>query len=80
VRALVDLIFNPPLEAVDDDGQVIEYIQVDRRARLELMKPHWWYTIFARKLPCGCVRRWWGTFTLYVHDCPQHGLSVKETP
>jgi hypothetical protein len=63
VSTLFDLIRNPPLEFVDDDGTVCDRFRVSRRERLELMRPHWTYTILARELACGCTQRWWGTIT-----------------
>jgi hypothetical protein len=75
IRALWDLVRNPPLEFVDfvdDEETVVDRFTVTRRERLEIMKPHWWYTTLARELPCGCTRRWWGRFTLYNAACQKH--------
>jgi hypothetical protein len=72
IRAAWELVRNPPLEFVDDDDIVVDSWQASRRERWELMKPHWWYTTFARELSCGCTRRWWGTVTLYDASCQKH--------
>jgi hypothetical protein len=79
VRALLDLIRNPPLEFDDDDGAVCDRFRVSRRERLEIMRPHWTYTILARELACGCTRRWWRTITLYNAACPRHGIEDWDT-
>lgn len=75
VRRLPGLIKNPPLEAVDDDGTVVDRWRVSRWERWSLIKPIYWYHIFTTEQPCGCLRRWWGRYTLYSWDCPTHGRA-----
>lgn len=70
-HAVDGVVRNPVMEWVDPEtGQVAETEHMDRRTRWQITRPLWFYTLGARKLPCGCTRRF--RITLYAADCAKH--------
>ena len=51
--------------------------------RVEMAKPHWWFTFATTTLPCGCTRRkLTHRFTLYEGRCQTHlgELAITDAP
>lgn len=70
-------VVNPPVEFTSDYGTENGVEQWTRRQCWSVFKPMWVYFIFAKQLECGCVRRWWGTKSIF---CMKHGWEEATKP
>lgn len=73
ISAAVPVILGRPLVLETEDGE--RGVIRDRRQRWALTKPRWFYTLWVRKLDCGCSRRF-GRMVLYSGNCMKHSRAA----
>lgn len=73
------LIINKPVQAVDNDGNVVESWRWSRRKKANVLRPRW--EAFIKREPCGCASRFGRVilFARYPRCTAGHDLKHRRT-